>query len=231
MHAPHRLRLSTGRLQHIRSTLPCRAANNQTVSQFGQLAHTPLQIQRVSTEATAGAAAIGAGYVSKMGRSAPPPPSSGPAFLLSSSASSSSSPSNTAKISSQRTAQIARHLSSSSRASSKMASPVYTTRKIAAPHTLEHRIYIEKDGQPISAFHDIPLYANQEQTILNMVVEIPRWTNAKQEVSLSCFPPHLSCSKILTKAVELNYGAIAWRSSWGHYLCPTPLGRRVNDTD
>ena len=192
MHAPHRLRLSTGRLQQIRSTLPCRAANKQTVSQLGQvgqLARTRLQIQRVST---AGAAAIGAGYVSKMGRSAPPPPSSGPGFLLSSSASSSSFPSNTAKISSQRTAQIARHLSSSSRASSKMASPVYTTRKIAAPHTLEHRIYIEKDGQPISAFHDIPLYANQEQTILNMVVEIPRWTNAKQEVSQSCFPPHIS---------------------------------------
>ncbi|CAI4216717.1 unnamed protein product [Parascedosporium putredinis] len=32
-------------------------------------------------------------------------------------------------------------------------------------------------------FHDIPLYANAEQTVLNMVVEIPRWTNAKQEIS------------------------------------------------
>lgn len=60
----------------------------------------------------------------------------------------------------------------------------YTTRKVAAPYTLEHRVYIEKDGVPVSPFHDIPLYANQEQTILNMVVEIPRWTNAKLEVSL-----------------------------------------------
>lgn len=59
----------------------------------------------------------------------------------------------------------------------------YTTRKVAAPHTLEHRVYIEKDGVPVSAFHDIPLYANAEQTILNMIVEIPRWTNAKLEVS------------------------------------------------
>ena len=63
-----------------------------------------------------------------------------------------------------------------------MASPVYTTRKVGAPHTLEHRVYIEKDGVPVSPFHDIPLYANEQQTILNMVVEIPRWTNAKQEV-------------------------------------------------
>lgn len=59
---------------------------------------------------------------------------------------------------------------------------VFTTRKIGAPHTLEHRIYIEKDGVPLSPFHDIPLYANEQQTVLNMVVEIPRWTNAKQEV-------------------------------------------------
>lgn len=58
----------------------------------------------------------------------------------------------------------------------------YTTRKVAAANTLEHRVYIEKDGVPISAWHDIPLYANEQQTILNMVVEVPRWTNAKMEV-------------------------------------------------
>jgi inorganic pyrophosphatase len=63
----------------------------------------------------------------------------------------------------------------------------YGIRKIAQPHTLEHRVYVEKDGVPISPFHDIPLYANEQQTILNMVVEIPRWTNAKQEV-LNLFP-------------------------------------------
>lgn len=60
--------------------------------------------------------------------------------------------------------------------------PQYGLRKVAAPHTLEHRVYIEQDGVPVSPFHDIPLYANQEQTILNMIVEIPRWTNAKLEV-------------------------------------------------
>lgn len=85
-------------------------------------------------------------------------------------------------IPSLRTAQIARHLSSPSSipVNGKMA---YQVRKIAAPHTLEHRVYIEKDGVPVSPFHDIPLYANAEQTVLNMIVEIPRWTNAKLEVS------------------------------------------------
>ncbi|KAK4628953.1 Inorganic pyrophosphatase [Fulvia fulva] len=63
------------------------------------------------------------------------------------------------------------------------AAQKFTARKIGAPHTLEHRVYIEKDGVPVSPFHDIPLYANEQQTVLNMVVEIPRWTNAKQEIS------------------------------------------------
>ncbi|EDN07797.1 inorganic pyrophosphatase [Histoplasma mississippiense (nom. inval.)] len=59
----------------------------------------------------------------------------------------------------------------------------YSVRKVGQPNTLEFRAYIERDGQPVSPFHDIPLYANEQQTILNMVVEIPRWTNAKLEIS------------------------------------------------
>jgi inorganic pyrophosphatase len=61
----------------------------------------------------------------------------------------------------------------------------YSARKVAAANTLEHRIYIEKDGVPISPFHDVPLYANEQQTVLNMIVEVPRWTNAKMEVRVS----------------------------------------------
>ncbi|KAI1133543.1 inorganic pyrophosphatase [Nemania abortiva] len=110
-------------------------------------------------------------------------------FSSSSLSSSAGTSTPVANIASQRSAQLARHFwgspSSSTPApdpASKMASP-YSIRKVAAPNTLEHRVYFEKDGVPISPFHDIPLYANQEQTILNMVVEIPRWTNAKLEIS------------------------------------------------
>jgi hypothetical protein len=97
------------------------------------------------------------------------------------------------KISS-RSALVARHLSASpSYPSAVDKRPLpetdmpskYTVRKVGAPNTLEHRIYIEKDGIPISPFHDIPLYANEQQTVLNMIVEIPRWTNGKLEVSLA----------------------------------------------
>ncbi|KAA8576732.1 hypothetical protein EYC84_006801 [Monilinia fructicola] len=88
-----------------------------------------------------------------------------------------------------RVVQISRHLSTNSSSENQTPSNTttmaskYTVRKIGAPNTLEHRIYIEKDGVPVSPFHDIPLYANEQQTILNMVVEIPRWTNGKLEIS------------------------------------------------
>ncbi|KAI9014779.1 inorganic diphosphatase [Gaertneriomyces semiglobifer] len=60
----------------------------------------------------------------------------------------------------------------------------YKPRVVGAPNTLEHRVYIEdKDGKVVSPFHDIPLHANAEKTVFNMVVEIPRWTNAKLEIS------------------------------------------------
>ncbi|KAF8333757.1 inorganic diphosphatase [Amanita rubescens] len=61
--------------------------------------------------------------------------------------------------------------------------PQYTTRRIGSPNTLEHRVYIEQNGSVVSPFHDIPLFADQSNGILNMVVEIPRWTNAKMETS------------------------------------------------
>ena len=106
------------------------------------------------------------------------------------------SPARNFDLTTSRVQQISRHLSTQPPSSLKMTSlPIseksyhanapsgYTVRKNAAPNTLEHRIYVEKDGVPLSPFHDIPLYANEQQTVLNMIVEIPRWTNAKMEVS------------------------------------------------
>lgn len=99
---------------------------------------------------------------------------------------------------SSRAAQVAGHLQASSpsqspsspshQTQSHPAMSRFTARRVGAPNTLEHRIYVEKDGVPISPFHDIPLYANDQQTVLNMIVEIPRWTNAKLEVSCLLWP-------------------------------------------
>lgn len=105
--------------------------------------------------------------------------------LASSKPPTASSPTN---IAAQRSQAIAKHFSTTTPDSmnlytySKTPSP-YTPRTIGQPFTTDYRCYIEKDGQPVSPFHDIPLYANEQQTILNMIVEIPRWSNAKQEVT------------------------------------------------
>ncbi|KAG0738536.1 hypothetical protein G6F57_012365 [Rhizopus arrhizus] len=60
---------------------------------------------------------------------------------------------------------------------------MYQVSTIGEEYTSSHRVYIEQNGQIISPFHDIPLYADNEKKIVNMVVEIPRWSNAKYEIA------------------------------------------------
>ena len=79
----------------------------------------------------------------------------------------------------------------------------FGVRKVGALNTLDFRAFIEKDGTPVSPFHDVPLYANEQQTVLNMIVEIPRWTNAKLEVrplTATGFSTSLLCGQL----TELN---------------------------
>ena len=79
----------------------------------------------------------------------------------------------------------------------------YTLRKTGQKYTKDYRVYFERhiisssngasgdsEGSswssdeiiPVSPFHDIPLYHDEERGVLNMVVEVPRWSNAKFEV-------------------------------------------------
>ncbi|XP_043912561.1 inorganic pyrophosphatase [Protopterus annectens] len=51
-------------------------------------------------------------------------------------------------------------------------------------NSLEYRLYFKNsEGQYISPFHDIPLFADEAKNVFNMVVEVPRWTNAKMEIA------------------------------------------------
>jgi len=65
----------------------------------------------------------------------------------------------------------------------KLASRGITTETKGEVNTLEWRMFFKRDGAPISPWHDIPL--NIGEGIYNMVVEIPRGTNAKLEMSTS----------------------------------------------
>jgi len=44
-------------------------------------------------------------------------------------------------------------------------------------------VWLEKAGQPISFWHDVPLYPDESnKRIINFVVEVPRWEDAKIEI-------------------------------------------------
>lgn len=62
----------------------------------------------------------------------------------------------------------------------------YLPVQTGSEYTSNYQIYYrDPNGEVVSPFHDIPLYANAEKTVLNMVVEVPRWSNAKMEISRS----------------------------------------------
>ncbi|GAB1607260.1 inorganic pyrophosphatase-like [Argonauta hians] len=68
-----------------------------------------------------------------------------------------------------------------------LQSPAMSSYKLiekGIPNTKDYKIYYSNSsGSIISPFHDIPLYSNTSKTEFNMVVEIPRWTNHKMEIS------------------------------------------------
>lgn len=59
----------------------------------------------------------------------------------------------------------------------------YSVIEKGSKYSLDYRIYLKGPSGIISPFHDIPLHGNTERSVYNMVVEIPRWTNAKMEIS------------------------------------------------
>lgn len=66
-----------------------------------------------------------------------------------------------------------------------MALSNYTIVERGQVNTTDYRVYI-KDAEKnslISPFHDIPLFHDKPNNIFHMVVEIPRWSNAKMEIT------------------------------------------------
>eukprot|EP00741_Cyanophora_paradoxa_P006139 tig00000944_g5952.t1 len=73
---------------------------------------------------------------------------------------------------------------------SKQVAQYVSTQGISLRHkgrfpSEDFRVIFEKNGHAISPVHDIPLFADQERGILNMIVEIPKWTNAKLEIEVA----------------------------------------------
>jgi len=91
----------------------------------------------------------------------------------------------------------------------------YTTKEVGKPETLEYRVFFfAKDGTPVSPFHDIPLWADKAKQIANFVLEIPKGTQPKLEISKADFlnpiKQDVKNGKLRNVALPypFNYGAI-----------------------
>uniref|UniRef100_A0A8C3N2K9 inorganic diphosphatase n=1 Tax=Geospiza parvula TaxID=87175 RepID=A0A8C3N2K9_GEOPR len=96
----------------------------------------------------------------------------------------------------------------------------YSTEQRGRPNSPDYRLYFKNaDGKYISPFHDIPLFAGPKEdkeipakrskttgseVLFNMVVEVPRWTNAKMEIATE---EPLNPIKHDTKKGKLRYVA------------------------
>ena len=58
----------------------------------------------------------------------------------------------------------------------------YSAEERGEENTDTYQVFLKDSDGPISPFHDIPLVANSETNTFHIVVEIPRWTNAKMEI-------------------------------------------------
>lgn len=87
----------------------------------------------------------------------------------------------------------------------------------------DFKYYFQRDGfGPINPLHDIPLYADKEAGVLNMVVEIPRGTNAKLEIKTKepLAPIVQDKKKGKPRFVANVYPYSGYLTSYG-YLCQT----------
>jgi len=92
----------------------------------------------------------------------------------------------------------------------------YTVKDHGKPETLEYKVYFHgSNGSPISPFHDIPLWVDKSKGIFNMVVEIPKGTNPKLEISKSDF---LNPIKQDIKNGKLRY--VAWKYPFNYGALP-----------
>ncbi|MCP9258893.1 Inorganic pyrophosphatase 2, mitochondrial [Dirofilaria immitis] len=110
---------------------------------------------------------------------------------------------------------------------SSMSTAKYTIEEFGSLYDLDYRVYFkDQNGSYISPWHDIPLFVNESKKIYNMVIEIPRWTNAKMEISTkeSMTPikqdvkngkPRFVDNFFPFKGYIWNYGALPQTSNYG----------------
>jgi len=116
----------------------------------------------------------------------------------------------------------------------------YSTEQRGALYTTSYSLFFkDPQGTYISPVHDIPTWVDKSQGIVNMVCEVPRWSNAKMEITKddlnpirqdvkkgklrfvhNCFPHH---------GYIWNYGAIP--QTWENPHAVDPHTGEKGDND
>ena len=123
------------------------------------------------------------------------------------------------------------------------ASPSFSTRVIGTKDTFGYKVYFtnaSEGNRLISPFHDIPLKSSVTDADFNMVVEIPRFSNAKLEISkeLPLNPIKQDIKKGALRYVKnlfphkgyiWNYGAIPQTWEWPEHVDPNTAAKGDND--
>ena len=110
-------------------------------------------------------------------------------------------------------------------------------QKYSPEASQEYLVYFEEeDGQLVSPWHDIPLFADQTSlATLNMVVEIPRFSQAKFEISrelrLNPVVQDTAGGKVryLPNVFPCNYGALP--QTWENPFLQDPWTNLPGDRD
>jgi inorganic pyrophosphatase len=81
---------------------------------------------------------------------------------------------------------------------------IYSVRQLGKLHSSSFKRYVQdENGKILSSFHDVPV-GNIDEGIVNMIVEIPRWTNAKLEIC-----KHLEFNPIIQDSKKENLRYVA----------------------
>jgi len=111
----------------------------------------------------------------------------------------------------------------------------YSFKETGAPETTDFRVFLLQDGKPVSPFHDIPLWVNKAAGIANFVLEIPKGTQPKMEISKSDFLNPIKQDvkngklRIVALKYPFNYGALpqTWESP--EFVHPDTQAKGDND--
>lgn len=111
----------------------------------------------------------------------------------------------------------------------------YAYETVGKPDTLEYKGYFKRGWLYISPFHDIPLWFDKEKKIANMVVEIPKGTQPKLEISkelpLNPIKQDVKNGKLRVVAIKytFNYGAFPQTWENPNFVHPDTKAKGDND--